>query len=73
MRRQFSMFSSKGWIERRAQSASQSATARSDVGPDARAQSADQSSTNDSTPTMQDGGAHVSTDAYVQGLLTQLS
>ena len=60
-------------IERRAQSASQSATARSDVGPDARAQSADQSSTNDSSPTMQDGGAHVSMDAYVQGLITQLS
>ena len=60
-------------IERRAQSASQSVTERSDVGPDARAQSADQSSTNDSTPTMQDGGAHVSMDAYVQGLLSQLS
>ena len=34
-----------------------------------RAQSDDQSS----TPTMQDGDAHVSMDAYVQGLLTQLS
>ena len=46
---------------------------KGDVGPDARAQSADQSSTNDLIPTMQDGGAHVSMDAYVQGLLTQLS